>query len=43
MFEDFDNDGLLDLAITDFSPDAPMTYYKNIGDGTFEDRTEAAG
>ncbi len=43
VFEDFDNDGLLDLAITNYDPTVPMNYYKNMGDGTFEDRTKAAG
>ena len=43
VMEDFDNDGLLDLAVTSLRPDAPMAFYHNTGDGTFEDRTEAAG
>ena len=41
--DDFDNDGLLDLAVTSFDPTEPMAFYHNKGDGTFEDRTEAAG
>ena len=41
--EDFDNDGLLDLAVTTYDPTEPMAYYHNKGDGTFEDRTESAG
>jgi hypothetical protein len=43
IMDDFDNDGLLDLVVTDWSPDAPMAFYRNKGDGTFEDRTKAAG
>ncbi len=43
IMEDFDNDGLLDLAVTTFDPTEPMAFYRNKGDGTFEDRTEAAG
>jgi ASPIC and UnbV/FG-GAP-like repeat len=43
VMEDFDNDGLLDLAITSYGPDEPMAYYKNQGDGTFADRTQEAG
>ena len=43
IMEDFDNDGLLDLAVTSFDPTEPMAFYRNKGDGTFEDRTEAAG
>ena len=43
VMEDFDNDGLLDLAVTTYDPTEPMAYYHNKGDGTFEDRTESAG
>ncbi len=43
IMEDFDNDGLLDLVVTSWAPDEPMAFYRNKGDGTFEDRTEAAG
>ena len=43
IMEDFDNDGLLDLAVTRFDPTERMAFYRNKGDGTFEDRTEAAG
>ncbi len=43
IMEDFDNDGLLDLVVTSWGPDEAMAFYRNKGDGTFEDRTEAAG
>jgi hypothetical protein len=43
VMEDFDNDGLLDLVVTSSDPTQPMAYYRNQGDGTFADRTEAAG
>ena len=43
VMEDFDNDGLLDLAVTTYDPTEHMAYYRNKGDGTFEDRTESAG
>jgi hypothetical protein len=43
ILEDFDNDGLLDLVVTDWSTNGPLAYYRNKGDGTFEDRTKAAG
>jgi hypothetical protein len=43
LLEDFDNDGRLDLATTSSDPAEPMAYYHNAGDGTFEDRTKAAG
>jgi hypothetical protein len=43
VMEDFDNDGRLDLAVTTFNPVEHMAYYRNSGNGTFEDRTESAG
>jgi len=41
--EDFDGDGLLDLAVTAFDPTERMAFYHNKGDGAFEERTESAG
>ena len=43
IMDDFDNDGLLDIITTTMDEAAPMVYYHNRGDGTFEDRTKAAG
>ena len=43
VFEDFDNDGRLDLAVTAFDPTEHMAYYHNKGDGTFEERTKESG
>jgi hypothetical protein len=43
VLEDFDNDGRLDLAVTAFDPAMPMAYYRNAGDGTFQERTKEAG
>jgi hypothetical protein len=43
IMEDFDNDGLLDLAVTSFDPTQRMSLHHNRGDGTFEDRAESAG
>jgi hypothetical protein len=43
IMEDFDNDGLLDIVVTSWAPNEPMAFYRNKGDGTFEDRTKAAG
>ena len=43
ILEDFDGDGLLDLAVTTMDPMRSMAFYKNKGDGTFEERTESAG
>jgi hypothetical protein len=43
VMDDFDNDGLLDFVLTSFDPTLAMAYYRNKGDGTFEDRSEQAG
>ena len=43
IMDDFDNDGLLDLIVTTFDPTGQMAFYRNTGQGEFEDRTEAAG
>ncbi len=42
IMDDFDNDGLLDIALTSFDATAPMAFYRNRGDGTFEDRSVAS-
>ncbi len=43
IMEDFDNDGLLDLAVTTFDCTRPMAFWRNTGNGTFEDRSREAG
>jgi len=43
IMDDFDNDGRLDLIITTLDPGQPMAFYRNLGDGTFEERTKEAG
>jgi hypothetical protein len=43
VVDDFDNDGLLDLVTSSSETCAPMHYFHNNGDGTFADRTAAAG
>ena len=42
IMDDFDNDGLLDVAVSTFDPTQNMAFYRNTGKGTFEDRTAAA-
>jgi hypothetical protein len=41
--DDFDGDGFLDIVTTTSWPTGPMRYWRNRGDGTFEDRSEDAG
>ena len=41
--EDFDGDGDLDLMVSSSNPADQMRYYRNEGDGTFVERTIAAG
>jgi tetratricopeptide (TPR) repeat protein len=43
IMDDFDNDGLLDIAISTMDTAGPMALYRNQGDGTFQDRSEASG
>jgi len=43
ILEDFDEDGHLDLVLTDSHTAGQMRYWKGHGDGTFEERTEEAG
>jgi hypothetical protein len=43
IMEDFDGDGLLDIAVTSVDPTQPMAFYRNRGDGTFDDRSREAG
>ncbi|MEM9293315.1 MAG: FG-GAP-like repeat-containing protein [Acidobacteriota bacterium] len=41
--EDFNGDGLLDVMVSSWGPSDPLRYFQAKGDGTFEERTEAAG
>lgn len=41
--EDFDNDGDLDLMVSEWGLSDQLRYYENNGDGTFADVTKAAG
>jgi FG-GAP-like repeat/ASPIC and UnbV len=43
IFDDFDGDGLEDLFTTSVDVDRGASLFKNRGDGTFLDRSEAAG
>ena len=41
--DDFDNDGFIDLVVSDYSPSAQLRFFHNDGDGSFTDRTVEAG
>jgi hypothetical protein len=43
IMDDFDGDGLFDLAVTSLDPTMAMAFYRNRGDGTFEDLSKRAG
>jgi hypothetical protein len=43
IVDDFDGDDLLDVMTTSANPEEPMLYFRNQGDGTFSNRTAAAG
>ncbi len=43
VLEDFDGDGDLDLMVCSQGAEDQLRYFENLGDGTFEERTEAAG
>jgi len=41
--DDFDGDGRIDIITSSFDPSEPLRYYRNGGDGSFEDRSRASG
>ncbi len=43
VMEDFDNDGLLDLMISGWGLQSQTRVFRNVGDGTFTERTREAG
>jgi tetratricopeptide (TPR) repeat protein len=43
VVDDFDNDGLLDVMLSDYDQCGSMHFFHNNGDGTFSDRTKTAG
>lgn len=43
ILDDFDNDGFIDVVVSDWAPTGQLRYYHNDGDGHFSDRTAAAG
>ena len=43
VVDDFDNDGFLDVLLSDYDQCGPMHFFHNNGDGTFTDRAKEAG
>jgi hypothetical protein len=43
VLEDFDNNGFLDVMVSSWGADNQLRLFRNNGDGTFTERTEAAG
>ena len=43
VIDDFDGDEYLDVLVSDWSPTGQLRLFRNRRDGSFEDRTEAAG
>jgi hypothetical protein len=43
VMDDFDNDGLLDLVVSSRDAAQGMAFYRNKGDGTFEERSKLSG
>jgi tetratricopeptide (TPR) repeat protein len=43
ILDDFDNDGLLDIVISSVDACESLGFFRNKGDGTFDDQTEKAG
>jgi len=40
--DDFDVDGLIDILTSTYDPAGPLAFYRNAGDGSFEDRSRAS-
>lgn len=43
IVDDFDGDHLLDIVVSNWDPRASLRYFHNDGDGSFSDRSQAAG
>jgi hypothetical protein len=40
---DFDSDDLLDIITSTYDPRGPLHFYRNLGNGRFEDRSDSSG
>ena len=43
IVEDFDNDGYLDIVTSTYDPRGSLTFFRNLGDGRFEDASADSG
>lgn len=43
IIEDFDNDGFLDIVSSSSDPREPLNFFRNVGDGSFEDLSVTSG
>ncbi len=43
VIEDFDNDGWMDIVTSSYDPREPVRFFRNGGDGSFEDRSDSSG
>lgn len=43
IMDDFGNRGLLDIVVTSQNPSEPMAYFRNLGNGRFQEATQSAG
>ena len=43
IVDDFDNDGFLDIITSTSDPDGPLKFYRNLGNGRFEDASSYSG
>jgi tetratricopeptide (TPR) repeat protein len=41
--DDFDGDGLLDIIVSDWNPSVELRFFRNVGDGSFRERSQEAG
>ena len=43
VMDDFNNDGLLDIVTTSFDPSQSMAFFRNLGNGHFQESGQSAG
>ena len=43
IVDDFDNDGYADIVASTYDPHGSLTFFKNLGDGNFEDVSSVSG